>query len=152
MDRREVLRQMRRLKLPADAYVVVGGAAMAVRGIRETEDIDLVVTPSLFADLERAGWRRKRRPNGKPGLRRDQLEAYLDVNTESFQRTTAWLLEHAEIVEGVPLADLESLVGFKRSYGRAKDIADLKLLRMYVGEEGKVLPAAQQPDAADRDR
>lgn len=55
MNREEVLCEIRSLRLPADQYVVVGGAALAARGIRETQDIDLVVTPSLFEELERAG-------------------------------------------------------------------------------------------------
>lgn len=137
MNRHEILDEIRRLNLPVNAYVIVGGAAMAVRDIRETDDIDLVVTPSLFAALERSGWRRKQRPNGKPGLRQGRLEAYLDVNTEAFQRSTPWLIEHAEMVSGVPLVDLGTLAGFKASYGRPKDLADLALLETHRSDPGE---------------
>ena len=53
------------------------------------------------------------------------------MNTETFQRSTSWLLDHADTVDGIPLVDLGTLAGFKASYGRAKDIADLELLEMY---------------------
>ena len=152
MDRNKLLSEIRGLNLPAGAYVVVGGAAMAIRGLRDTEDVDLVVTPPLFAELERSGWRRKQRPGGKPGLLRGPFEAYLDVNTQSFQRSTAWLLERAEFVEGIPLVDLGTLAGFKASYGRPKDLADLELLKTHLAEESGAVPAAQQPHAADRDK
>lgn len=152
MDRHRILSEIRRLNLPADAYVVVGGAAMAIRGLRQTEDVDLVVTPSLFAELEKSGWRRKQRPSGKPGLLHGPFEAYLDVNTRAFQRSTSWLLEHAEFVEGIPLVDLGTLAGFKASYGRSKDLADLELLKTHLAEEGGAVPTAQQPDTADRDQ
>jgi hypothetical protein len=128
MNRSDIISEIRALCLPLRQYVVVGGAAMAVRGIRETDDIDLVVTASLFEELERSGWDRKQRPNGKPGLRLGRVEVYLDVNTSEFERSTLWLLDRAELVDGIPLVDLETLAGFKASYGRVKDVDDLALL------------------------
>ena len=36
-------------------YVVVGSGIMAAYGLKEAQDIDLVATPTLFAELERSG-------------------------------------------------------------------------------------------------
>ncbi len=101
---------------------------MSIRAVRETDDIDLVVTPELFEQLFRSGWSDKFRPNGKPGLRKECFEAYLDVNTESFDRSISWLIENAELIHGIPCVDLETLVGWKRTYGRAKDLRDIEIL------------------------
>lgn len=62
----DVITELNRLSLPRGEYVVVGGAALAVRGIRETNDTYLVVTPELFEYLAGLGWAQKLRPNGKP--------------------------------------------------------------------------------------
>ncbi len=124
----DVITELSRLGLPPGQYVVVGGAALAVRGIRETADIDLVVTTELFERLARSGWAPKMRPNGKPGLYQGSVEAYLDVDGEGFKRSLAWLLSHAEIVHGHAFVDLETLAGFKSSYGREKDLRDLDLI------------------------
>jgi len=91
----DVITELNRLGLPPSQYVVVGGAALAVRRIRETADIDLVVTTELSERLARSGWAQQMRRNGKPGLYRD---------------------------------DLETLAGFKASYGRENDLRDLDLI------------------------
>jgi hypothetical protein len=128
VNRKDVLSGLRLLELPPDQYVVVGGAALAVREIRDTNDIDLVVTPSLFDQLNRAGWVLKVRPNGKPGLHRGCVEAYLDVNCGACERSTSWLFSNSEILEGIRFVDLETLAAFKASYGREKDRRDLDLI------------------------
>jgi hypothetical protein len=133
MNRHDVTLELRALSLPEDQYVVVGGGVLALLELRDTEDIDLVVTESLFNRLREQGWRTKTRPNGKPGLKLGVVEAYLDVNCETFERSTSWLLEHAQILDGIPTTDLETLAGFKAGYGRPKDLRDLALLKERAG-------------------
>ena len=124
----DVITELSGLGLPPGQYVVVGGAALAVRGIRETDDIDLVVTTELFERLAGSGWAQQMRPNGKPGLHKGSVEAYLDVDGQDFKRSFLWLLSHAEILRGFAFVDLETLAGFKSSYGREKDLQDLDLI------------------------
>lgn len=57
------------------------------------------------------------------------------MNCGAYVRSTRWLLEHSESVDGVPLVDLETLRGFKTSYGRAKDLRDLKLIEKHLGRD-----------------
>lgn len=140
MNWQSVLRELHALGLPPEQYVVVGGAALTGRGMRETEDIDLVVTEALFEQLRRRGWTEKTRPNGKPGLRMGVVEAYLDVNAEGFERSTESLLDCAQRVDGVALVDLESLARFKASYGRAKDLHDLELISRYRSNQAITPP------------
>ena len=105
MNRDQVPAELQALKLTSGQYVAVGGAAFAIRDIRYTEDIDLVVTPQLF-DVMARGWQPKARPSGKPGLKFARAEAYLDVNCEAFGRSASWMLEHAERVHDTLLVDL----------------------------------------------
>ncbi|WP_082132152.1 hypothetical protein [Luteimonas sp. FCS-9] len=128
MDKQEVIALIRSLQLPETQYVVVGGAALTIRGIRDTDDIDLVVTAELFELLSLSGWSEKLRPDGKPGLRLGCFEAYLDVNTDSFGRDTSWLIDNAESIHGIPCVDLETLADWKRAYGRAKDLRDVEII------------------------
>lgn len=132
MDRLQVIFEIKALSLPSRQYVVVGGAALAVRGFRNTDDIDLVVTPLLFEKLKSEGWVQKQRPNGRIGLKCGCVEAYLDVNTQSFVRDTDWLIAHSELVEGIHLADLNTILGWKRAYGRDKDARDIELLEKVI--------------------
>src|SRR5688500_16832104 len=109
MDRQEVIAEIVGLGLPVGQYIVVGGASMTIRGLRDTSDIDLVVTPSLFDHLATLGWAQKPRPNGHPGLKRGHVEVYLDVTTPSHSPSVEWLLAHADHHLGIPLVDLDTL-------------------------------------------
>ena len=135
MDTNQVIFEIKALSLPIDQYVTVGGAALAVRAFRHTDDIDLVVTPPLFERLKSEGWVQKSRHNGRLGLKRGRVEVYLEVNAQRFARDTDWLIAHSELVEGIPLADLNTLLGWKRAYGRDKDASDVELLEKVIREK-----------------
>lgn len=137
MNCHDVASEIANLNLPAGEYVVVGGACLTMHGIRETEDIDLVVTERLFGELERAGWHLKQRPNGKPGLHRGRVEAYLDVNCGNFERSTEWLLQHSQCLHKIPVIDLTILAAFKVQYGREKDLQDLRLIEKHLASQGQ---------------
>ena len=132
MNKQQLLAETHRLKLPKNEYLIVGGGSLTVRDIRETSDIDIVVTTQLFEILKQRDWSFKIRPNGKPKLYNDFIEIYLDVNTENFKRSTSWLIQHADIFDQVRFIDLKSLIGFKQSYGREKDIRDIQLIKTYL--------------------
>ena len=135
MDTKQVIREIKALSLPNDQYVTVGGAALAVRGYRHTDDIDLVVTQPLFERLKSEGWEQKSRPNGRLGLKRGSVEVYLEVNAPAYARDTEWLIAHSERVEGIPLADLNTLLGWKMAYGRDKDASDVELLEKTIRDK-----------------
>lgn len=46
------------LNLPTNSYVVVGSGILGALGIRESNDIDLVVTEEEYRNIERLGWER----------------------------------------------------------------------------------------------
>lgn len=132
MNWTDILAKLRELNIPPEEYIVVGGGALAARNIRDTEDIDLVVSPVIFEKLVAEGWRLKLRPNGKPGLHYGCIEAYLDVHCGNFEPSLSSLLEQAETIEEIRILDLKNLAKFKRQYGREKDLADLQLIRMHI--------------------
>lgn len=78
MNRRDVLSELRNLELPTDGYIVLGGAAVVARGLRDTNDSD--------------------------------IEAYLDVNFGELERSTPWLLAHAERIDEVPVIAWQTLI------------------------------------------
>ena len=124
----DVLETLRELNLPLGQYVVVGGACLAVRGWKETSDLDIVVTPALFKQLRDGGWRQKPKPDGGPGLRRGPVEVYLEVNCETVSFDTGDMIETADVIGGFPFLNLDMLMRLKAGYGREKDLADLALI------------------------
>jgi len=51
--RMKYLDELKALALPPDQYAVFGSGPMAVRGIREANDLDLIVKESLWDDLRK---------------------------------------------------------------------------------------------------
>lgn len=133
MNKEELLNEIQKLEFPNTDFIIVGGSALAIRNLRDTFDLDIVVTVGLFEKLKTDNkWTYKIRPNGKPKLYKDFVEVYLDVNTENFQITTSQLFEHADVFHHIQFIDLQTLMHFKRSYGREKDFHDIELIQSYL--------------------
>ena len=47
----ELLSELDKLKLPKDKYIIFGSGPLAVRGIRESKGLDIIVTPDLWDKL-----------------------------------------------------------------------------------------------------
>jgi len=112
--------------------MVCGSAILDVLGIRKAQDIDILVSPALFIELEKNGWKRSKRypttledPQGISGAKQT-----LDFMKENYSLEQA--LPLAIYIEGVPFMSLEMLVNAKTQLGREKDLIDIKLIKEYL--------------------
>ena len=136
MNKQELLNEIQKLPFSNTDFIIVGGGALAIRNLRNTNDIDIVVTPKLFEKLQTSNeWSYKVRPNGKPKLYKGFIEIYLDVNTADFQISTTWLFENADIFDQIQFIDLHTLMQLKQSYGREKDLHDIELIQIYLASQ-----------------
>lgn len=44
----EIINKIKSLNLPEDQFCIIGSASLAIHGIRDYTDIDLLVTQSLY--------------------------------------------------------------------------------------------------------
>ncbi len=65
MNGREIIKETLFLNLPLRQFTVVGSGALAIRGIRDAADIDLLVTQKLYDGLKGSGWTEEHHPNSK---------------------------------------------------------------------------------------
>lgn len=130
-----VLHTVKALNLPLGEYLVIGSGAMAVRGIREAKDIDLLVSHNLYTKLIDDGWDEREVHPGYKVIEKDRIEASPDIITlENYQPDTIALMREAETIEGVPFMSLEELKKFKQALGRDKDKADILLIDAYLAK------------------
>jgi len=132
----DVVSEIKKLDFPASEYVVIGGAAMALRGIRETDDLDIAVSPELFEKCKQEGWEVMLWT--KPGkmnaewLKKGKAELFQEIIMTGDNLKFADLSKDIEIVKGVPCLSLERMVELKKEYlglyGRRKDTDDLVLI------------------------
>jgi hypothetical protein len=49
----EIIEKVKALNLPSKQFVVMGGAVLELKGIRKAQDIDIIVTKTLFEELKK---------------------------------------------------------------------------------------------------
>jgi hypothetical protein len=135
-ERVDIFNEIKRLAFPFGEYVVVGSGIMTALGIKQSHDIDIVVTESLFEKCKESGWEVMpwTYPHriGEIYLKRGNIELYLDVNCGDCNPTTDELINEAIVINEVPFISLERLLQFKKAYGREKHLNDALLIEQYL--------------------
>lgn len=147
MTGQEIIAKMKELNLPEGSYIVFGATPLAVAGIRESQDIDLLVTPELRAMLLKQGWKEVQKGVNDHPVTRGVYEAHDAWNFDGFQPTLAELQSRALLVDGIPFASLQDVRKWKTAAGRPKDLADLALLDEYENQlksTATLLPVVQE--------
>lgn len=119
------------LNLPADHCVVIGSGILDALGLRKSDDIDLVVSPELFARLrDTEGWAAQEKYNATVLLMGD-VEAWEDWGAND-EASFANLYKDSLIVGGVHFANPQYVLAWKKQRNREKDIKDIQLLEEYL--------------------
>lgn len=114
----------------------MGSSPMVVRGIRESKDLDIVVSPELFEKCKQEG--REEMPRtyvsklGNFYLKQGDVELYLDVNCGDFNPTLKDLIQRSDTIEGFSFACLQDVISFKKAYNKPKHLEDIKKIEEYV--------------------
>lgn len=127
-----IFEKVKTLNLPVGQFVVFGSGPLTAHGIRESRDIDLLVTSSLYKELKHAGWEEKEWPSGGCYLVKDEIEADDSWHYGDYNPAPSEVIAKAEIVEGVPFAPLTEVLKWKQAYGRPKDLDDIRLIEDYL--------------------
>ncbi len=132
----DIFAEIKKYNFPTEEYVVIGGAAMAARGLKETNDIDIVVSQKLLEEYRtKEGWHRHERiiPTEEPGVANDEgtIELYPSVGGIA-EMDFARLKKNAEIIESIPFAGLDDVRIIKEVYARDKDLIDVAKIKAFL--------------------
>jgi len=131
-----IFEEIKKLNFPQGQYIIVGSGPLVAHNMKETKDIDIVVSPELFKKCEQEG--REKLPWTYPDklghiyLRRGCIELYLDVNCKDFNPTLKELLQKADTIEWIPFASLEDILQFKIAYDKPKHAQDIEKIKEYL--------------------
>ena len=120
------------MNFPFGQYVVIGSGIMAQLGLRAANDVDIAVTPDLYATLSASGEWEEAERYGKIFLKKEAVEINPRLDWENYSTTADAAIASATIIDGVPFMNLNELVKFKRGLGRAKDLADIVMIEAYL--------------------
>lgn len=127
-----LLSQLDDLDLPKDQYAIFGSGPLAIRGIREANDIDILVAPSLFEKLEKEYPTRK--INGNKLVEIGEIEAMITWPNTSSEKVQE-MIQNSEQINGYPFVSLKNLIDSKKKMGRPKDLVDIDLIEKYLSEK-----------------
>jgi hypothetical protein len=129
----DIISKVKEFNLPEGQFMVTGSAILQLLGIRQAQDIDLLVSPELFTELrEKRGWH----VHPKYATSLDNSD-----NTGGAKQSLDFMKQNYTLEDALPLAywhekipfmSLEMLVDAKTQLGREKDLRDIKLIQEYL--------------------
>ena len=130
----DLLTELDALKLPKNKYVIVGSGPLEVRGIRESQDLDILVNDDLWEKLSNKYETLNK--NGNLAIRiSDTIEVFGNktfLNQSSENPTVEEQIKNADIIDSHPFQSLEHLKFFKNISRRQKDLDDIILLQDWI--------------------
>ncbi len=127
------------LGLTSDNAVVIGSGILGALNLRESQDIDVIVTEEKFKELSNNNRFHKKRNHERKILTDDLFE--IGTNWTVVGKTWKFgdLLNYSTIINGVRYNTVKFLLDVKRRWiangeGRQKDIDDVKLMEQYLSD------------------
>jgi hypothetical protein len=124
------LEELKSLNLHSPEFAVFGSGPLAIRGIRENTDVDIIVTPPLWKKLV------------KEHALDDAKRSLKIGNIEIFKDWLPWfddvvlLIDEADVCEGIRFVKLKRVIEWKALRNTKKDLDDLEKIRMYIEQYG----------------
>jgi predicted nucleotidyltransferase len=135
-----ILDRIKSFNLPQKQCVVVGSAILEIKGIRQANDLDILVTKEIFENFKKDNsWQviehQKRTGEIWEFLEKDGVQVYLYFyDNHSNYDINYFLAENSrvEVVEGVYFTSLTDLIRSKSLWSREKDLKDVERIKDYL--------------------
>lgn len=127
--------KVKAINLSEGSYIIVGSGILDVLGIRDANDVDIVVSEDVYKELKNSGFEEiEVEYDGvkKKLLIKDDYEVLMYWRSPRGDLFLEDLLEDSQIVDGVTFVSLEMLIRWKKWSGRDKDIVDVELANKYL--------------------
>ena len=132
MNFKELLSKVRELDLAQGTFAIFGSGPMAVRDLKEPNDLDIIVTKEVYEKFKSVdGWIEKLFHEGEDYyLEKDGIELWNTWGPGDWD--IANMIETAEMIEGLPYVTLDHVLAWKKKNNRQKDIIDIAKIKKYL--------------------
>ena len=125
MQRDEIIKLLKKYNFNPNKYLVVGGAALILYGLRDkTNTIDITTTKSYLNELLKQYDCVLERVN-KDGTACYLIDDVINIGASYYKR-------RREYIEGFPVQTIDDLIELKQKLNRPKDRKDLKAIFEYI--------------------
>lgn len=135
MDIRFKLAELKKMDWPADEFVVVGSGPLAIRGIREAKDLDIIVTEKLWDKLTEDHVPTVNEWGVERATVAEDVEILNPAQSlfgNSDVATMKEIFDTADVFDGVKFINLDYLKKIKAKLGRKSDLRDIALIDGYL--------------------
>ena len=126
-----IVDKVKALGLPVGEYVVIGSGLLDAWGLRQSHDIDFVVSARLFKELRASGQYVVEEKYDSEMLVSGDIEIWSDWKSDVSFDT---LIQSAVEVDGVRFAHPDIIIKRKTERGSEKDLNDIRLLKEYLAK------------------
>jgi len=130
MSNSDLFQKVKKLQLPQGEYALFGSAPLGIRGLKECNDIDIIVTQKLWEELKNKSWKIKIAPHGSEYFEYDEMEFWKDWRPGEWNIDE--LIQAAEIIEELSFVGLEQVLKWKKMMAREKDFKDIKRIEEFL--------------------
>lgn len=127
-----IIERVKQLNLPLDQLVVIGSGLLDALELRKANDIDLVLSAELFAQLVKQPEWHVAVKNVELVIRSSDTEAFLSWRRDG-RPNFGELYNGATVIDGIHFANPQYVIDWKRMSASDKDLRDIALLEGYVG-------------------
>ena len=132
---------LKKYNLPMGSYVIGGSGPLGIRGIREIQDVDILVSNELRDDLIKKYGMVDDGKVKKIVFPKDEIEAFWEGSFYTQEKdkhapTVKQVISRAEIIDGLPFESLDDSIYFKRKLNRPKDLEDIKSIEEWKSKHG----------------
>lgn len=130
----DFIERVAQLRLPKGEFVVIGSGLLGALHLRESDDIDLVVSETLFATLAHTdGYHQYEKPTGVCLVGTDSAGKEVEIWQDWGEALPFMkLLESAITIDGIFFVHPDILLDWKSKKNRPKDREDVRLLKEYL--------------------
>lgn len=131
--------EIEKFGLTPDNTVVIGSGILNALNLRESKDIDVVITEEKYKEISLDDRFQRTEHNGKEIF----VYGLLEAGTSCVVVGKTWrfedLLPHSTMIDGVRYIDIHFLLDIKKwrvthNEGRQKDIDDVRLMEEYLAK------------------
>lgn len=131
---KKLIQKVRKLHIPTGTFAIFGSGPMAIRGLKEPNDIDIIVTKETYQLFKNnSGWVENTFHDGKKHyLEKGGIELWDDWGPGDWD--ILQLIKTAEMINGLPYVTMDNVLKWKEKNNRPKDVADIVIIKKYLAQ------------------
>lgn len=133
MNKQQIISELEKFNFPKNEYAIFGSGPLAIRELRESNDIDVIVTKKLFEKLKLENPKNiSLTKNGDEKVLIRDIEIF--NSWRDIKHNVDLLIKTSELIEGYPFVKLEYVIEWKKNRGKEKDHKDIDLINKFLNK------------------